>query len=106
MNPQLLVQVCEIVFKLKYESWIEDFSLSIEAIDEAAQRVDMSISRLRAYVQVIMENRKKGLTTPLYDNILVKEFGYSDNMNFPDMKTWWPIGLNHGIDDIFKKYEL
>jgi hypothetical protein len=93
------------IFKLT--EWNQNLEISDELFFELQERVTMSLSRVDNYVKIAKEmlGRKDGSAADFFLKILDKEFGYNADMTFPNVNTWWPEGLNHGIDDIFKKYD-
>lgn len=86
--------------------WAHNPTISDALYEELVERLLMSLGRVKNYVSIAKEFQKSGKPgINFFLEIFEKEFGYDGkSMNFPDLKTWWPIGLSHGIDDIFTKH--
>lgn len=104
MNISLFLKMAEQAVHMQCHKWRNNPRVSREELEDLAERAFMNYSRLAGYGQVIIENLTAGKATPLYDNILTNEFEYSKDMTYSAIYTWWPIGMQHGLADIHKKY--
>ena len=103
MNPATLAAHAAAAIRTKSLEWIVDPQIYTYEYLELVATAIANHSRVETYAQVIMEQRKAGNFKPgIYDNVLVKEFGYSDDMEIS--ADWWPLGLQHGLQKIHDKY--
>jgi len=86
--------------------WSRMDSVSDDLYYEIEERTWRNFGRLKSYAMVAKEKQqaKDHSAAKFFLNILEKECGYSPSMTFPNVNTWWPDGLNHGLDDIYKKH--
>lgn len=90
----------------KVTEWNFNTEISDDLFFDLQSRAWANYGRLKSYIQVIKEKQEMmdSNAAKFFLDVLEKECGYNSSMTFPNVNTWWPQGLNHGLDDIFEKY--
>lgn len=68
--------------------------------------LNLNVDRLQILAQQVIEGIRAEEIPALYLNCLVKDWKFSwDESKIPNPDTYWPTGLNHGLDAVREKYK-
>ena len=86
-------------------TWMLDTTISDAESRQLLLVLMQNLDRMQILVQMVREGIQAYAIPKLYLDCLINEWEFSWTGDFPKVKTYWPKGMNYGIEAVHEKFK-
>lgn len=99
------VRAASLAARFKVADWAYE-EMSDGEFRQLTTYLNMNVDRLEILSQQVIEGIRSEEIPVIYLNCLINDWEFSwDGLKVPNIDTYWPVGLNYGLDAIREKYK-